>query len=258
MLPSVLRDCLFLNWALPVERLAPPPPPLRYQPHPWEGRSYTFASLLMFHRDVPLPGSLHLGVPELCLRLTVFDGDGLPSLLLRRVLLPLWVAPGMRLLGSPAVSGARLFFPRPSRALGADPWVWRIEHQGWMEIAARLDSPRLGEGPSVGNWEQTVRYFQERPRVYVEERGGARRIGDSRLMEAIWPLNVDLSGDELLGRWLFSSVNGQRPALPRLHSCWLSPEAPLAFADGSIPGLRMTAPLPQPAVGRVAVFRAAG
>jgi len=56
MLRSVLHDCLFLNWALPVEQLAPPPSPLRYQPHLFEGRSHTFASLLLCHRDAPLPG----------------------------------------------------------------------------------------------------------------------------------------------------------------------------------------------------------
>ena len=55
MLRTTVRDCLYLNWALPAEALPPPPEPLRYQRHSWQGRDWVFASALLFHQD-----SLHL------------------------------------------------------------------------------------------------------------------------------------------------------------------------------------------------------
>ena len=252
MLRSVLHDCLFLNWALPVEQLAPPPSPLRYQPHLFEGRSHTFASLLLCHRDAPLPGLPPVGYPELHLRFTVLDGDGLPSLLCRRVLLPLWVLPGKLLTGAPAVSGARLSFPRPSRKVDSDQWTWRIDHGGRVEIEARLNSPRVGEGPSVGSWEQTVRYFQDRPRVYVEEGGGLRRLAGIPPMATVWPMVTELTGVDVIARWLLAGENGHRPSLPALHSSWLCPDVPLAYSPRPVPLLRLTGPIPQPAVGRIA------
>lgn len=255
---SILRDCLFLNWALPVDRLPEPPAPLRYQPHLWQGSSYTFASALLCHRDAPLPGSVHLGFPQLTLRYTVFDGDSVPALLCQQVVMPLWVVPGMRLLGAPAVTSARLSFPRPSRSVETDHWTWRVERGGELEIAARLSSPWAGEGPSLGSWEQTVRYFQERPRAYArEEDGGVRRLPVRTPSSAVWPLQVELSGEDLLARWLLpggNGSNGHSPALPRLHSSWLCPEAPLAFAPGTVPALLRPQSIPQPAVGRVATL----
>lgn len=251
MFRSVLHDCLFLNWALPVEQLAPPPAPLRYQPHLFEGGSYTFASLLLCHRDAPLPG-LPLGYPELQLRFTVLDEEGLPTLLCRRVLLPFWILPGKLLAGTPGVSSARLSFPRPSRTVEAESWTWRIDHGGPVEVAARLNSPRVGEGPSVGSWEQTVRYFQERPRIYVEEGGGLRCREGMAPMATVWPVTTELSGEGVIGRWLLAGENGHRPRLPPLHSSWLCPDVPLAFSPRPVPVRRLTQPIPQPAVGRIA------
>src|SRR4029079_14184997 len=44
-----VRDCLFLNWALPTSLLPPPPRALRHQRHAWEGEDHTFVSALLFH-----------------------------------------------------------------------------------------------------------------------------------------------------------------------------------------------------------------
>ena len=46
MLRTTVRDCLYLNWAFPAEALPPPPAPLRYQRHVWQGREHVFASAL--------------------------------------------------------------------------------------------------------------------------------------------------------------------------------------------------------------------
>src|SRR4051794_15661183 len=68
MLRTTVRDCLYLNWALPAEALPVPPKPLRYQIHSWQGRDWVFASALLFHQDslhfTALP-RLRLGYPQL-------------------------------------------------------------------------------------------------------------------------------------------------------------------------------------------------
>ncbi len=80
-LRMTVRDCLYLNWALPVEGLPEPAPPLRYQLHSWQGRDWVFASALLFHQDaiqlsaLPL---LRVGYPQFNLRLCVLDGRASP------------------------------------------------------------------------------------------------------------------------------------------------------------------------------------
>src|SRR3954469_24811133 len=115
MLEMMVRDCLYLNWALPADVLPAPVPPLRYQVHSWQGRDYVFASALLFHQDsvhfLALP-ILRFGYPQLNLRLYVLDGEGVPSVLFRRMLMPSWVVPGVRLITHQPGSRARLDFPR--------------------------------------------------------------------------------------------------------------------------------------------------
>ena len=97
MLQTTVRDCLYLNWALPAESLPEPPAPLRYQLHLWQGRYWVFASALLFHQDAlhltALP-RLRFGYPQLNVRLYMLDEDGVPSVLFRRMLMPAWVVPG--------------------------------------------------------------------------------------------------------------------------------------------------------------------
>ncbi|HTQ79664.1 MAG TPA: DUF2071 domain-containing protein, partial [Thermoanaerobaculia bacterium] len=101
MLQSVVRDCLYLNWALPAAALPPLPPPLRYQLHPFQGEDHAFASAVLFQQEglhlARLP-SLRLSYPQCNLRLYVLDGDGVPSVLFCSMLMPLWLVPGVRLL----------------------------------------------------------------------------------------------------------------------------------------------------------------
>lgn len=263
MLRTVVRDCLYLNWALPVESLPEPPDGLRYQLHSWQGGDYVFASALLFHHDavhlsaLPL---LRVGYPQLNLRLYVLDGSGTPSVLFRRMLMPAWVAPGVRLVTHQPAGAAKLDFPRPSRNVGeGGPWTWRVEREGCLEVRAWQDSPMVGEGPRLGDWEQTVRYFQERPRGYAEDSGSLRRIDARRhTLTAVWPLRAEVAGEDLFSR-LFAlpatageaSGNGA-PAWPALHSAWLCPEIPFVFELGTAPQ-RAAVPqvIPQPVAGRV-------
>jgi hypothetical protein len=257
MLRTTVRDCLYLNWALPVEGLPELPETLRYQLHSWQGSDYVFASALLFHQDavrVPtLPFSL--GFPQLNLRLNVLDCDGVPSVFFCRMLMPSWVAPGVRLLTHQPASRARLDFPRPSRAIHAEPWCWRVRSGGSFEVRAWQDSPQVGEGPRLGTWDQTVRYFHERPRGYTESGGELHLIEARHPQTACWPVHVELRGEEMLRRLLpiagNGSANGSSGAWPALHSSWLCPEVPLVFELGLVGRVQLAPTVPHPAAGRV-------
>jgi hypothetical protein len=256
MLRMMVRDCLYLNWALPVEELPEPPASLRYQLHSWQGGDWVFASALLFHQDamhftsLPL---LRVGYPQLNLRLYVLDREGVPSVLFRRMLMPAWVTPGVRLLTHQPASRARLDFPRPSRVPGeGGPWTWKVRRHGALEVRAWQDSPQVGEGPRLGNWDQTVRYFHERPRGYAEGSGALHLMEASFPQAACWPLRVELRGDEMLSPWLRINRNGASRPWPALHSAWLCPEIPLVFELGLVPQIQMAPSVPHPAAGRVA------
>jgi hypothetical protein len=257
LLQMTVRDCLYLNWALPVDKLPEPPAPLRYQLHSWQGRDHVFASALLFHQDAVHFSSfplLRVGYPQLDLRLCVLDGQGVPSVLFRRMLMPAWVTPGVRLLTHHPASRARLDFPRPSKNPGdGGPWVWKVGRGGGsLQVRAWQHSPQAGEGPRLGNWEQTVRYFEERPRGYTEGTGTLHRIEAGIPHAACWPLRVELRGEDVLGPWLGLEGNGSGPGWPQLHSAWLCPEVPFVFELGLVPQIQMAPSVPSPAAGRVA------
>jgi hypothetical protein len=225
-LRSVVRDCLFLNWALPVEALPEPPAPLRYQRLSWQGRDYAFASALLFHHDAvrwsALP-MLRLGYPQLNVRLYVLDEDGVPSVLFHRELMPAWVAPGMRLVAGHPAASARLDFPRPSLDAGAGSWSWRVERGDTLTVHARVHSPLVGEGPRIGSWEETVRFFQERPRGYAVHGGTLRRVDVWHPpVEAVWPLQAEVTGGDALLRRLL-------PLSPSLEGAQGAQEVELAW-----------------------------
>lgn len=257
-LQMMVRDCLYLNWALPVETLPLLPPPLRYQVHSWQGRDYAFASAVLFHQDAvhfPALPLLRFGYPQMNLRLYVLDGESAPSVLFRRMLMPSWVAPGVRLLTHQPASRARLDFPRPSREPGAGPWTWRVRRDGApLEVRAWLDSPQVGEGPRLGSWEQTVRYFHERPRGYAEDSGALHKIEARHPPVPNWPLHAEVRGEELFLRLLpiLAGGNDGTGGWPALHSAFLCPEIPFVFELGLVPKVGMAPSVPHPAAGRVA------
>ncbi len=259
----MVRDCLYLNWALPLEILPAPPAPLRYQLHAWEGRDWVFASALLFHQDAIRFSALPLfqvSFPQLNLRLHVVDADGVPSVLFRRMLMPGWMAPGVRLMGHQPASSARLRFPRPSVDLGDGPWRWRVERGGALDIRAWRDGSAIPSpitGPRLGSWEETVRYFQIRPRGYAENNGGpARRVEMKRPAAQVWPLRAEIDGEACLPQWFRLPGLPGLPAKglqwPALHSAWLCPEVPFVFDLAPAPReMTMSRGMPQPAAGRV-------
>jgi Uncharacterized conserved protein (COG2071) len=264
-LRTVVRDCLFLNWALPAASLPAPPAPLRYQLHDWQGVEHVFASALLFHHDavrwqaLPL---VRIGYPQLNVRLYVLDGDGVPAVLFLRELMPGWVAPGVRLISRHPAASARLDFPRPSRHPGDGSWLWRVRRGDSMTVRAALHSPMVGQGPQVGGWDETVRYFQDRPRGYAQHAGSLHRTYAAHPpSQAVWPLAAAVEqGDALLRRLLPIAPDA---AMPALHSSWLCPEMPFAIALDLMPRVQpVVNGMPHPAAGRVTVgalrARAAG
>jgi hypothetical protein len=79
LLRTLIRDCLYLNWALPVSSLPELPEPLRYESHPFQEEPHAFASALLFRNErlhlAAMP-FLRLTYPQFNLRLYVLDGEG--------------------------------------------------------------------------------------------------------------------------------------------------------------------------------------
>jgi hypothetical protein len=131
-----------------------------------------------------------------------------------------------------------------------------VERGGSLYFRAWQDSPRIGEGPRIGTWEQTVRYIYERPRGYVQSAGALHRLDVLHPVADTWPLRVELSGDDLLGRLLplggGGNGDGSGPVVwPGLHSSWLCPEIPFVFELGLVSKVQVAPGMPQPAAGRV-------
>jgi hypothetical protein len=255
MLRTTVRDCLYLNWALPADSLPEPPAPLRYQLHPWQGRDWVFVSALLFHQDslhlTALP-RLRIGYPQLTFRVCVLDDEGVPSVLFRRMLMPAWVVPGVRMVTHQPASRARLSFPRPSADVNGGPWLWRAERHGRLEVRAWPDSPFLGEGPRLGSWADAVSYFQERPHGYALASGVLRQISARHPPVPVWPLKAEVKGDGLLPRLLDLPADTSFPAP---HSAWLCPEIPFVFEMKLVLRVPAAPAMPQAAAGRVVSFR---
>ena len=235
-LRTTVRDCLYVNWAVPSPALPRLPEPLRHELHPADDREWGFASaLLFFHEKLRMAGVpfVRLSYPQVNLRLHVLDAEGVPSVYFRRMLVPLWVVAPARIVGGVPARSAHLELPRPSRDPEAGEWIWRVGRQGdasAMVIRARRGAPRPGAGPDVGSWEDTVRFFRERHRGYHRGGGELQRIDTRQPREPVWPLQVEVEGAERVARILGLSSDGcpDEPVL-QLHSAWLSPEMPLLF-----------------------------
>lgn len=244
ILRSVVRDCLFLNWALPVEALPEPPCPLRYQVHSWQGRDYVFASALLFFNEefrLPLLPLIRLSYPQFNFRFCTLDGDGVPSVLFHTILVPLWVVPGARLVAKQPAARARFRYPRPSRRPPARPWRWTVISQEALEVSAQEESPGVGPGPRFPSWEETVEYMRQRPRGYAQGPWGLRKIETSHPAVDIWPLRAQVEKADLLLRTLPGL-----PSWPELHSAWLCPEIPFVFELARAPRPVLAKGVPRP------------
>ncbi|MEM7482992.1 MAG: hypothetical protein AAF481_17590 [Acidobacteriota bacterium] len=235
-LKTVLRDALFLNWALPVEALPELPSPLRYELHRVEGEDVVFASALLsrqfgLHR-LSLP-FFRLSYPQLHLRFCVLDGVRMPSFFVGTLLVPAWVAPATALLARQPSTGARFRFPEPAEEGDDHSWSWSVTNGTALEVEARFGSPPGGGRPDLGDWRQTVAYFLERERSYVQVGDRLRRLEAAVPEVEVSPVSAEVHDAALLAE--------RYPGVlwPALHSAWLCHSMPLSFEFGTMPVPRL-------------------
>jgi len=231
-LSTTARNCLYLNWALPLESAPALPEPLRYEVHGAAGDEYVFASALLFRltglrlRDLPF---LRISYPQMNLRLYVLDGEGMPSVLFLRTLVPFWVAPVSYLLSRQPVTSARFNYPVSEEKEAPTSWRWEVQCGQRLDLQAALSAPRIGPGPSLGSWETTVAHFQRRPRGYALWYKRLRSVQTSHPRVEVCPVAVELAEVKLLE----ASLDRVEPQVWRTpHSAWLCPEIPFVFELG--------------------------
>lgn len=245
-LRTVVRDSLYLTWALPTGSLPELPRPLRYQSHLWQGCPYSFASLVLSRQEgVRLPALpfLRLSHPQLNLFVHVFDLAREPAVYLHQVLAPGWMAPGMRILTGLPVSGAAFEVPGPVDPACQAGWRWRVRGEGELVVTARLGPPRLGEGPQFSSWERLVQTLRERTATYALGPSGLRRLGLAASAGPAVPLAAEVEEGELLEA-LLPLVGGER--WPPLYAAWLDSEVSviLQLGEEREPALPSRVPAP--------------
>lgn len=243
---TVVRDCLYLNWALPQELLPALDAALRYDTVSWQGRSWVFASAALFRleglrlRSLPLP---RISYPQFTLRLCVVDADGVPSFLLQSVLIPAWALPGLRWVARQRALSGSFLYPRPGSAAAGEARRWRVRRRHLLALEARPASPRAGAGPDLGSWQETVAYFDRRRLGYYAGRGGLGRVESERARCPAVPVQAEIQTDRLLLDCL-GAAPGE--AWPALHSAWLCAEQTFRFELGTVRDRTLPRHVPAP------------
>ncbi len=221
---TLLRDCLYLNWALPAEAAPDLPAELRYQTHEEGGRRFVFASAVLFRQQglhfsaLPL---VKLSHPQANFRLYVEDEDGVPSVFFLRMLMPAWMLPAVWFGRQPAAP-ARFRFPDH---VGGDErsWKWTVEAGEVLEVEARLGAGMVGEGPRFSSWEASVTYFRHRLRGYHLAGKQLRRFEAHHPRTEVLPVTAQVHQAGLVRRELGVTL------LPALHSAILCSELAITF-----------------------------
>lgn len=244
ILRSRVRDCLFLNWALPAAELPEPPGPLHYERHRHDGTDWVFASALLFRQEglhvTSLPWA-RLSYPQLNLRFYTVDGDETPSVLFHRTWVPRWVVPAARWIGRQTAHTANMQFPDGEASVESER-LWKARARGDLVVKAGPGTAGVGVGPGLGGWDSMVRYFRQRPRGYARGPSGLRRVETSYVSTSVLPMEVEFESVRLLASTL--ELKGGWPAL---HSAWLCPQ--LSFDFELSPEKEKTLPRQVPAPG---------
>jgi uncharacterized protein YqjF (DUF2071 family) len=243
---STVRDCLFLNWALPADCLPALPAPLRYETHRRADGDIAFVSAVVFRQqglhlaEIRSPRLTH---PQCNLRFYVRDEDGVPATWLYTTLGPWWVLPAARLIAGQPFVGAHFRCDRPSESAASGTWSYRVSRGARLEVAVTRTAPRPPAGDEFASWERTIDYFRLRQRGYVRTHLGLQRMETHPAHADVWPLQVEVARDDLLPALL--------PAAPRpwpdLHSAFLLPE--VAAVWELLPPLQATLARHLPAPG---------
>lgn len=255
VLRTVVRDCLYLNWAFPLEQLPSLPEPLRYEEHLVGSARYAFGSALLFrHEHLHLAGLpfLRFSYPQFHLRFYVRDHEGVPSVYFQSILVPGWVVPSARWVAHQPAVAAQFRYPQPSTETAAGEWRWEVVREVSLRLAARVASPQIAAGPTLGSWERTVDYFRSRSRGYVLATGGLHPVQTSQRSVPLWPLQVSMEDPSLLVHCLQPPVDID---WPQLHSAWLCPEVPYRFELSSETLRQSLRRSPAPVAPDPAMFR---
>ena len=230
ILHATLRDCLYVNWALPPSALPALPDELTYEVHGEGAGTAVFASLVcfrhqgIFHEAVPF---VRVGYPQLNLRLYVRDRDGVASVFFVRMLVPAWVVAGARIVGHQPASPAALDFP--AAGLGPGPWGWSAWAGARVALAGSPGAGVPGPGPDLGSWQSLVAYFRERPRGYATQGGKLRLVEATHPVIEHAPVRIEVEEHGLLAETL---PGVDRQIWSRPHSAFVCPLVPFVFEVG--------------------------
>ena len=234
---SEARDCLYLNWAIPQERMPPAEAPLRYDVR---GDHVLVSTALYRLQRTGTLGLLTPGHPQLDFHVCTLDDEGHPSFLMHCALIPKWVLPGARLMARQPAHTASFHYPA-QQATGGER-KWRVCRRKCLEVTAFEGSPQSHREPDFGSWARTVAYFQGRTRGYYPSPEGLRRIEVARQKVEVVPMSVEVHDLALLGSCLGLEPGGSQPGF---HSAWFCPEVPFAFERSEAPaGLPKGLPAP--------------
>jgi len=225
---TLVRDCLYVNWVLPRVGAPSLPAPLRYEVHRVSGVDNIFASAVMFHHEgVHLKSFpfVHLSYPQLNLRFYVFDEDEMPAVFFRAFFVPAWALPASRALTGETSRWATLHFPHLDQQSEEESWRWEARRGERLEVRAKRGVREGGGEVALGSWEETVAYFRQRPRGYLETGSKLKRIDTSHPSVEVWPLAAEVERWDLLDRYLPSPHGGWR----KPHSAFLCPRVGMVF-----------------------------
>jgi hypothetical protein len=229
LLRTLVRDCLYLNWAVPVGRMPEPPAPLRYERHSTAGEDHVFVSALLFRQEglrLPSFPLVSVSYPQFNLRVCVRDAEGVPSVLFLHVLVPAWAVPGVRVVGRQRAAAGRFSYPRCSDGPPGAPWRWTVRAGESLAVSATVaapGSPGGGTEPRFRRFEDLVDTLRNRTRAYSVGRGGLVRVKTSHPPVTVVPVAAQVECDSLLRRF------GPAGEWPPLHSAWLCPEIRFVF-----------------------------
>lgn len=233
-LRATAKDCLFLNWAVPADRLAPPPAPLRYEVGP-QGKVFVTAFVFR-HEGLPrrLASILPLSYPQLQIRQCVLDGNDLPAVLVRSILVPGWVLLGARWWVRRAAARGRFSLPDCSRE---PEWNWAIRGaKGTLTCRAQPG------GAPTEEWRRSFEAIRRRHNGYLANGRGLRRIETTFASADACPVSAHCDEMGLVARSVPLAADGW----PDLHSAWVCPEVSLVFALGHEREVRLTRQVPAP------------
>lgn len=246
ILQTVVRDCLYVNWAVPSAALPALPDGLRAEEHEEAGERFAFVSLVCFRQERlhhELAPFLNVSYPQCNLRLYVRDGEGVAAVYFLRMLVPAWVVAGARLVGHQPARPAALDFPPPGLAPPAGPWAWRIDAGRAVALRAEPGAGAPGPGPDLGSWQRVVAHFRERPRGYALQGGKLRSVESLHPTVEHVPVRVEVESAELAAGAL-PGVEGATWSRP--HSAFLCPRVPFLFELGGVRDAALPARAPAP------------